>query len=277
MSCGMKVFASGGVELHVLDDGTWRFPAAAFFADVPEAVWRDELETDAEGKIPVGHNCGLLRVQDELVVIDTGYGDETHGGRTGHMLESLARAGHRPGDVTRVITTHAHGDHIKRNTRLRDRERVPTFPNAQYHLARADHDWFRGPGRVPEFDEQVGTIEDAGMLSLFDDPRVLVLPGVTLLSTPGHTPGHTTVLIEAGRRTALFLGDVCHHPLHFAHPDWVSRFDTHPEATPHTRERLFRLALERDALIVCPHALFPGAGRLVETASGVRWQAEKAS
>src|SRR5690606_6882809 len=106
----------GNVELTVLEDGTWRFPARAFFDNVAEARWRAEIDVDEDGKIPVGHNCALVESRDDVILIDTGYGADTHGDCTGHLLAELERAGRRPEDVTLVINTHAHGDHIKGNT-----------------------------------------------------------------------------------------------------------------------------------------------------------------
>lgn len=261
----------GRIELTVLDDGTWRFPARCFFANVPEPVWRARLDTDAQGKIPVGHNHGLVQAGDALIVIDTGYGDDTHGGCTGHLLDAFDRTGHRRDDVTHVVTTHAHGDHIKRHTVLRDGRREPTFPRARYLVAREDWRWFAGPGHAPEFDEHLAPLAARGVLTCFDGPLQLV-PGVQLFPTPGHTPGHTSVLIESQGEFAILLGDLCHHPLHFSHPQWVSGFDTDPARTPRTRERVFELALARDALLLCPHAPSPGLGRLRRDGVGRVWQ-----
>lgn len=268
----MRNLRVGQIQFATLDDGTWPFPARFFFHKVPETVWRAHVDADAEGKIPVGHNYGLVNTGHELIVIDTGYGDETHGGRTGHLLEEFDRTGYRREQVGIVILTHGHGDHIKRNTLLQDGQRRPTFPRARYHLGRADWDWFGGPGHVPEFDEQLATLDKLGLLTLVEGEAQLS-PEVSLLPTPGHTPGHTSVLIESEGQSMLFLGDVCHHPLHFSRPEWVSAFDTHPDITPHTRAWLFKMAVERDALLVCPHAPSPGLGRLRKTGDGYSWQA----
>ena len=268
----MQTRPVGRLQLSVLDDGTLRFPARFFFRNVPEEVWRKELDADAEGRILVGHNCGLVKTEHELIVIDTGYGDDTHGGRTGHLLEEFARTGHQREQVTRVINTHAHGDHIKRNTIVQDGLRAPTFPRARYHLGRADWEWFNGPaGGVHEFEEHVVTLQQLGVLALVDGEQ-RIAPDVLLRPTPGHTPSHMSVLLESEGQTAIFLGDVCHLPVHFEHPDWVSTFDTHPDETPRTRAQIFQLAIERDALLVCPHAPSPGLGRLQRTSGGFQWQ-----
>lgn len=267
----MRAFPVGDLMFYSLDDGMWRFPAHYYFRNVEEAAWRPYLDLDAAGKILVGHNCGLLQTPQELIVIDTGYGDDTHGGCTGHLLEDFARTGFTPDQVTRVILTHAHGDHIKRNTVMQQGRRRPTFAQARYYLGRADWDLFSGPGHVPEFDTQLAPLADWEQLALVDGALQLT-PEVQLLPTPGHTPGHTSVMITSQWQTALYLGDVCHLPVHFSHPDWTSTFDTDPAITPRTRAWLFDLALARQALLICPHAPSPGAGRLEKTSHGVRWQ-----
>jgi glyoxylase-like metal-dependent hydrolase (beta-lactamase superfamily II) len=267
----MKALAVGRLMFYLLDDGTFPFPAWYFFGNVPEAVWRQHLDVDAAGKILVGHNYGLVQTAHDLIVIDTGYGDDTHGGRTGHLLEEFGRTGHRREQVTSVVNTHAHGDHIKRNTLVEDGRRNPTFPRARYYLGRADWNWFSGRGHVPEFDEHVVTLERLGLITLVDGMLQLT-PEVLLYPTPGHTPGHTSVLIESEGESLIFLGDLCHLPVHVSHPDWVSTFDTHPQLTPRMRAQLFELAVERDALVVCPHAPSPGLGRVRKTDRGFRWQ-----
>jgi glyoxylase-like metal-dependent hydrolase (beta-lactamase superfamily II) len=271
----MHELATGDVRLAVLDDGSFPFPARYFFSNVPEAVWRGELATDSQGKIPVGHNYALLESAGELILVDTGYGDDTHGGRTGHLLDELARAGYRPEQVTMVANTHAHGDHIGRNTVLEHGRSRPTFPNAHYYLGRADWDRFNGPdGKLHHFGQHLRRVAQLGMLTLVDGALQLT-PQVALLPTPGHTPGHMSVTIESRGQTAIYLGDLCHHPLHFAHPDWVSCFDTDPGLTPRTRAWVFEMALAHDALLVCPHAAAPGLGRLRRADRGVAWVAEE--
>lgn len=261
----------GCFDVSVLDDGTWRFPAHHFFANVPEAIWRAEVEVDDQGKIPVGHNHGLVRSPHSLVVIDTGYGDDTHGGCTGHLLAEFESSGHQRDDVTHVITTHAHGDHVKRHTVVREGRREPIFPRARYLVHRADWQWFSGAGHVPEFDEQIAPLARWGLLVLIDGACEPV-PGIQLLPTPGHTPGHCSLLVESEGACVLFVGDVCHHPLHFKHLDWVSSFDTDPAIAPRTRAWLFELALARDALVVCPHAPSPGLGHVRRRAGGYAWE-----
>lgn len=269
----MKTLAVGRFRLYLLDDGTWRFPAQRFFHDVPEAVWRQDIEADAEGRIPVGHNCALLEADRDLIVIDTGYGDDTHAGCTGHLRAEFALTGFHRDEVTHVVLTHAHGDHIKGNTEIVDGRRCAVFPNARYHLARADWTWFHGPrGEMHAFSAHIETLATLGVLVL-DDGETELVAGVRLVPTPGHTPGHRSVLMMSDNRSAIFLGDVCHHPLHFAHPDWVSDFDTDPALTPATRKQLCALAVAREAWLVCPHAPSPGLGRVQQTQEGYQWQA----
>jgi glyoxylase-like metal-dependent hydrolase (beta-lactamase superfamily II) len=254
----LRALRVGRHTLYVLDDGTFPFPAHFFFRNVDEAVWRQHIAVDGAGKIPVGHNFGLLETDGDLIVFDTGYGDDTHGGKSGHL-------------VTVVVLTHAHGDHIKRSTMVEDGRRVPTFARARYLLGRADWEWFSGPGRAAEFDEQIVTLERAGRLELVEGERELTR-GVRLVPTPGHTPGHTSVVIASNGSTAIFLGDLCHLPIHVEHLDWVSTFDTAPDETPTARARMLAFAVERDAVILCPHAPSPGLGHVRKRENGLRWE-----
>lgn len=269
----MHRLSLGAVKLTVLNDGIWDFPASTFFANVPEDRWHDAARPGDDGRIQVGHNCALVETHDASIIIDTGYGADTHDGRTGHLLEELERAGRRPEDITLVINTHAHGDHIKGNTRTRDGVRVPTFPNARYLIGWRDWQRFHGKaGDVHEFSEHIVFLDRLGKLVLVAGGELLT-PEVRLLPTPGHTPGHVSVLIESAGRAAIFLGDVCHHPLHVSQPSWVTALDSHPEKTPRTRAALFELAAELGALVIFPHALPPGLGYIERSGAGFHWHA----
>jgi glyoxylase-like metal-dependent hydrolase (beta-lactamase superfamily II) len=257
----------GAFRLTSLDDGSLPVVSGVYFANVPETVWRRELATDADGRIEVGHNCGLIETGDARVLVDTGYGDDTHGGRTGHLLAELERAGIGPDDVTAVVNTHAHGDHAGRNTI----HGIPAFPRARYFVAGADWDHFRAcTDDVHHVARNFGIPAAHGLLTLFDGP-LEVAPGIHLLPTPGHTPGHTSVLVSLQGHTALCLGDVCHHPLHVAHPDWVSMVDVDPARNVETRRWLFALAYAREAVVLCPHAPAPGVGRFMRQGTGFVW------
>jgi glyoxylase-like metal-dependent hydrolase (beta-lactamase superfamily II) len=264
----MYSFTLGRAAVTILDDGSFPFPARMFFANVPEGEWRRLLATDAQGQIAVGHNYPLVDSCGRRILVDTGYGDDTHGGRTGRLLDELARAGCARNDVDIVVNTHAHGDHTGRNML----DGAPAFPNARYYLARADWDHFSGlEGRMHHFARDIAALARHGVLSLVDGALALT-PEVSLLPTPGHTPGHLSVVVESAGRLLVCMGDVCHHALHFSHPDWVSCFDTDPRRTPVTRARLFGFALAHDALLLCPHLRHPGLGRLTRTGNTYAWR-----
>lgn len=264
----MYRFTLGRALVAVLDDGSFPFPARMFFANVAEAEWRRLLATDAQGKIAVGHNYPLIDSCGTRILVDTGYGDDTHDGRTGRLLDELARAGYARGAVDIVINTHAHGDHTGRNML----GGAPAFPHARYYLPRADWDRFSGPeGDVHHFARDIAALARHGVLSLVDGPLALT-PEVSLLPTPGHTPGHLSVLVASAGQRLVCMGDVCHHELHFSHPDWFSCFDTDPQRTPATRAWLFAFAVANHALLLCPHLRHPGLGRLVRHGATYAWR-----
>jgi Metallo-beta-lactamase superfamily len=266
----MRKLSLGDVEIYVLDDGSLRCPASAFFANVPEAVWRAQARPDHEGKIPVGHNCALVRTQRELIVIDTGYGDDTHAGATGHLLEDLARTGYRCDQVSIVVSTHAHGDHIKRNTIVRGGKREPTFPQRplspcgsrlcvvrwcrpRTRVRRARHDARAGRHARAR---SAGSAAGAG--------------GAAIADTRSYTGTHERA--DRGRRPHA---DLPRRSLPSSAAFRASRLGQQvrhrPHVTPSTRETLFRRAVETDATVVCPHAMAPGLGKLAHAGGRFQW------
>ncbi|MCC6070767.1 hypothetical protein ACFSQU_14615 [Massilia sp. GCM10020059] len=82
-----------------------------------------------------------------------------------------------------------------------------------------------------------------------------------------------SVLMESLGESAIYLGDLCHHPPHFEHLDWISSFETDPQVTLESRARLFEMAVQKAALVICPHATYPGMGRVRRVAGGYAWKA----
>lgn len=252
---------------------------------VPEAEWRRELpEADAEGRLPYGQHVVHIRLGDASILVDPGLDDaESAWGRqhaaqspdqvrTPGVVAGLASIGVRPEDITHVVITHAHFDHVVGATVERGDGLAPRYPRARYLLGRAD---FEGLRDRPDSDMAVrlGVIERHGLLDLVDGDRE-VAPGVTMLHAPGETPGHSIVRVAAGGPRFYALGDLMHDACEVAHLDWAAPWVDLP-AMRASRERLLAEAVPTGATLVFTHALFPPWGRVVggaDTASGYRWE-----
>ena len=180
-------------------------------------------------------------------------------------LENLAAIGVSPEEIDFVMCTHLHIDHVGWNTRLVDGRWVPTFANARYLIARAEWDHWKEDtnrarytsDRYPEDSIlpviEAGQVEFVDMDYAFDDE-------IWLDPTPGHTPGHVCVHITSGGREAVMSGDIMHHPVQCAEPDWSSCFCVDPEHSHQTRLAFFERYANSDVLIMPAHFPTPTAG-----------------
>ena len=154
----------------------------------------------------------------------------------------------RPRASTTSLCTHLHLDHVGWNTRLDNGKWVPTFPNASYLMDQKELDLFSNidPKAEDEFlqvqrlvyDDSVQPVMDAGLAKAVEGPSP-VCEGVRLIATPGHTPGHCSVIIESRGESAMITGDFIHHPIQFHDPGLVSPFDVDNDAAVATRRRVF--------------------------------------
>jgi glyoxylase-like metal-dependent hydrolase (beta-lactamase superfamily II) len=167
----------------------------------------------------------LLRADAMQLLVDTGIG---HLGRppydvVGAIDASLADAGTAPERIDHVIHTHLHADHAG-GACLPDG--TPRFVNATYHVHDADWRFFADATDEEDFGGRtaMGSLERAGQLAVTSDDHAIV-PGVRVLHTPGHTPGHRCVLLQADEDALLLTGDLLHQPIQVAHPEWASWHD----------------------------------------------------
>jgi len=193
----------------------------------------------------------------------------------GTMLASLVAAGVEPAEVTDVVFTHLHFDHIG----WASADGVPCFPNATYRCARADLDYFSDPGAAADaFTELVfGALSAVDRLApVLDRLEVWdgdqpVAPGVDVVLAPGHTPGSTLVMVSSRGERALLLGDIVHCPLELADEEFVLLGDVDQELADRTRERVRRELDGENVLAAAAHFPELQFGRLLAGVDGRTW------
>jgi glyoxylase-like metal-dependent hydrolase (beta-lactamase superfamily II) len=185
------------------------------------------------------------------------------------FLERFREAGFDPLGVDAVVCTHLHVDHVGWNTSLIDGVWRPTFPESRYVFAGPEYrHWSVEPYRQrPEHDDSIQPVVDAGLVDLVDMDAELAA-GVTLVPTPGHTPGHCSVALESNGSRALITGDFMHHAVQVAAPEWCSHFDTDPAMAERTRRQFIEANADTDLLVIGTHFGGPGAGRVVSVDGG---------
>jgi glyoxylase-like metal-dependent hydrolase (beta-lactamase superfamily II) len=213
------------------------FPAATEQALASHRAWLEPRLLDpATGLLVLSFHSFVVRTPRRTIVVDTCGGNDKPRPQKAryHLqrwpyLERLAAAGVRPEDVDLVVCTHLHVDHVGWNTRLIDGSWIPTFPRARYLFARPEWDFWREEYKFVRFtddryyEDSIRPVFDAGQVDLVDGEHALDA-GVWLEPTPGHTPGSVCVRVSDGGDEAIMIGDLMHHPLQCAEPDWSSCF-----------------------------------------------------
>jgi glyoxylase-like metal-dependent hydrolase (beta-lactamase superfamily II) len=273
---GAYRFGIGILEAAIVSDGVLTLPAAPrIFGGTAPGVLAAALEAEflPTDRVEVEQNCVLLDLGGHLVLIDNGMGSsQVFGPAAGRLHASLAAAGVAPAAIDSLVLTHAHPDHCW-GTMGDDGQ--PAFPRAQIYLSAAEWAWWTGPRREEDslsaagFRRQLWPLRDR-VLTFADGEEFL--PGLHALATPGHTPGHTSLVIAAADEQVCLLGDVAFHPvLSFAAPMAVSAYDADPAQGIATRMRLLdRLATER-MRVLHYHAPWPGIGRIARCDGAFRW------
>jgi glyoxylase-like metal-dependent hydrolase (beta-lactamase superfamily II) len=275
----------GAVEILALTDMNLVFPMPLneLWAQVPLEAWQPYREkypdTFAGDYMRIEIGCYLVRSQGRTILIDTGYGEgpiASIGGLRGQLMADLASKKVRPDEVDRVFLSHLHSDHVGWNTTVREGQAIPTFPNARYMVHQADWEAFRKPEiqarfSFPYMDRCVQSLDRLGVLDVIVEDRDLT-GEVRVLHTPGHTPGHMSVLVASQGHRSLIQGDVLVHPAQVTEPDWNCHFDMDWEAATQTRKRLLDLVeAERTAVVSC-HFPLPGFGQVIRVEGRRYWQ-----
>ncbi|MET8004156.1 MBL fold metallo-hydrolase [Nonomuraea glycinis] len=214
-----------------------------------------------------------MRSDKGLIIVDAGIGPADSPARSwapvpGTLPESLVAAGIDPADVDTVVLTHLHTDHVgwavvteaavpsaggapAPGSATSDRR--PYFPNAEYLLQRAEFDALDALN--PQLRETLtDPLVAAGRLRLLDGDTPL-RAGRTV-ATPGHTPGHQSVLVADGRELALVTGDLLVHALQL-HPELAYAHEIDPEAARHSRKRVLGRETATTLHLATPHLTEP--------------------
>lgn len=256
-------------------EGPFTRPEEFFDDAVPEAVapyrrWLEPTALDPKsGKLVIPVQSYLLRTRHHTILIDTCIGcrksydgrPEWKDRRDESWLRNLEATGVGPEDVDYVFCTHLHLDHCGWNTQLVDARWTPTFPNAKYILAKGEYAASEAAGTTVFF-ENVLPIMEAGQAMLVDHDFALD-DEVWLTPTPGHTANHVAVNIASGGHKAVMTGDLIHHPLQLAHPEWSANVDNDKALSATTRAVFLDSHCETNILVLTAHFPSPSVGHVV--------------
>lgn len=247
--------------------------AAADRESILRAEWLSPDYVDANGQLTGVVQSFLIEGPDGATIIDTcvGNGKPRSGPpwdcRNGDFLERLSRDLIAPADVTRVVCTHMHFDHVGWNTSVRDGVWHPTFPRARYVMSAHEVAYWRGApvdegeDHLAGMRDSVEPLDEAGLLDLVADDEV-ICDTMRLIPSPGHTPHHVSVLLESRGQRALITGDSIHHPCQIAYPEWSTISDYDPVQARRTRRELFERFADSGTAVIGTHFSEPAIGVL---------------
>jgi glyoxylase-like metal-dependent hydrolase (beta-lactamase superfamily II) len=272
----------GALELTPLFDGHFRLDGGAMFGVVPKPLWEQRAPADDRNRIVLGLRPLLVRGQ-KTMIIDGGIGDkmgeksvDIYGiDRTHDLATSLAAAGVSAADIDIALATHLHFDHVggftvrDGNSRLRQGYGAqglrPRFPNARYVARTAEWEDATHPherNRASYLQENFVPLRDACVLELIEGDEI-IMPGVRVVRTGGHTMHHQIVLIESEGRTAVFTADLMPTTAHIGEA-WIMGYDLYPMDTLAFKRRFVREAIDREYLIFFEHDPVIAAGYIRE-------------
>jgi glyoxylase-like metal-dependent hydrolase (beta-lactamase superfamily II) len=269
----------GNVEITALSDGVLEFDICNFFPAITKESWRPyESHLTPEHKVRFNIACYVVRSAGRTIVVDTGLGPKPASAPEtpwGELLNDFKANGVRPEDVDMVVMTHLHRDHIGWNLRPQNGKYVPTFPKARYWMSAKDWEACHRPDlietRFPNAPQCVWPLEELGLMELMDGEHALTSE-LTTLPTPGHTPGHMSIMISSQGERGIILGDVLHNTVQVHETTWASRADIDSEQAGITRRSLVE-RLEREGIpVAAVHLPAPGFGKIVRLRGRRIWQ-----
>jgi glyoxylase-like metal-dependent hydrolase (beta-lactamase superfamily II) len=281
---GYYRYRVGSIEITVVDDGVSRMPITDDFV---ENVTKDEINGALEAAFleknfyAGPYNPIVINTGTKLALVDTGTGEtafKASNGLNGRLPINLAAAGFDARAIDAVIISHYHGDHfnglIKADGSL-------AFPNAEILVPAVEHKFWMDDG-------EMGRAAKPRVVFGFKNTRRVfagevlkrvrtyewdkeVIPGVTAIGTPGHTPGHTSHVVASGNKAVYVQADVTHAPFLFArHPGWHFMLDVEPVQAEATRRKVYDMLVAERMLVQGFHYPFPSVGHVEKSGTGYR-------
>ena len=273
--------AIGDIQLDVVSDGSLTLPGGFIFDPMPQEQLLPILEKYGQSPDVLTPPCNvtLMRQGERTILFDVGSGPD-FSPNSGVLLDSLDALNVAPEDVTDIVFTHAHPDHL---WGLLDDFDDPLFPDASYMIGKVEWDYWMNPNTVNDIGaarasfavgakRRLEMIED--QIAFFNDGDE-ILPGVAARATYGHTPGHMALEIRQGSEAVMILGDcIGNDHIAFARPEWNSGSDQDPDTAAKTRLSLMDQLAHEKTRVIGYHLTGNGVGYVDKTTDGYAFVTE---
>ncbi|WP_370655025.1 MBL fold metallo-hydrolase [Hydrogenophaga sp.] len=268
----------GDFEITALSDGTVDLPVDKLLTNTqPGKVTTALNQSFLKAPLETSVNAYLINTGDKLVLVDTG-ASGLFGPTLGKLQANLKAAGYQPEQVDAVVITHMHADHV--GGLMAGDQRA--FPNATVHADQHDADFWLSQANMDKAPADAKGFFQGAMASLnpyvaagkfkpFNGNTELV-PGIKAMASPGHTPGHSTYVVESKGQKLVLWGDLMHvAAVQFANPAVTIAFDTDSKAAAAQRQKAYADAAKNGYWVAAAHLSFPGIGHLRRDGKGYRF------
>jgi len=250
----------------------------AMFGGVPKTLWSRQVNVDDQNRIDMVTRTLLLESADRKILVDTGNGDKWADKYKSiyridwsnfSLVDGLRKRGILPTEITDVICTHLHFDHVGGNTKLDEGRVVPTFPNANYWIQKANWKLGNSPTEKDQasyLSENWDVLAENGMITILKNEREF-LDGIRFEIVNGHTTGQQLPIVSDGTTTLMYGGDLFPMLPHIPVP-WVMAYDIEPMTSIAEKKRVLPRMVEEDWILFFEHDPVRAACRVMKTDKG---------
>ena len=280
-------FQVGSFSCIAIQDDAPIYPIGMFLTNVAKEQYEPQLLERGEDAqyTEIPYTCLLINTGRERLLVDTGVGVDSARPAQGRLLSLLHAEGIAPHEISTVILSHGHPDHIGGSLNQAGR---PAFPNARYVMCRKDWDFWMSNPRLAELpvDQSFKQAMLAsaqknlpGIQAQVDlvDPDTEIVPGIVAVAAFGHSPGQMGLEISSAEDKLLFVADAMVLPLHLEYPEAIGATDHRPSEMVETRIRLLEKAAREKSLVSTSHFAFPGLGYVAPKGNRWEWRATAAT
>ncbi|WP_031526153.1 MBL fold metallo-hydrolase [Dyadobacter crusticola] len=269
------------MNIHIIDTGFFKLDGGAMFGVVPKSLWNKQNPADEKNLCSWAMRCLLIEDGEKLILVDTGMGDKQDARFFGHydlhgdatLLGSIRSKGFEPADITDVVLTHLHFDHVGGAVRFsKDYTKLtPTFPNATYWSNEAHWNWATNPNpreKASFLKENILPLQEAGQLR-FIEHQVSPFSSINFLFVDGHTEQMMLPVISYKGKKLVYAADLLPSSFHVPIP-WIMSYDMRPLQTMDEKQLVLQNAADEEHVLIFEHDPVYEAGIVVHTEKRIR-------
>lgn len=253
------------MKISTIETGFFKLDGGAMFGVVPKSLWERKHPADESNRCTWSMRCLLIETGNRKILVDTGIGNKQDAKFRSHfsphgeasLIQSLNEKGIAPGEITDVLLTHMHFDHVGGALERVGEELVPTFPNAAYWSNEKHYNWAFDPNpreKASFLKENFVSLRQSGKMQFIDVQQEDIhwLPDIRLRFVYGHTEAMMLPIIQHEGKTIVYCADLIPSNYHISLP-YVMSYDVRPLATLEEKKRLLHEAAEQNWILLFEH------------------------